>query len=130
MHHLTPRTSTRAARRLTICLAALIGLLSLAFGALPSAHAAGVIYVRSGAAGANDGASWADAYTSLQSALAAASSGDQIWVAAGTYTPSATGDRDASFTLSSGVAVYGGFAGSETQLGERDWTANATTLSG
>lgn len=41
------------------------------------------IFVKADAAGANNGASWADAFKELQSALAVAVSGDQIWVAAG-----------------------------------------------
>jgi hypothetical protein len=35
MHHLTPRASTRAVRCLVLCLAALIGLLSLAGLTIP-----------------------------------------------------------------------------------------------
>ncbi len=47
----------------------------------------------------------------------------------GRCTPSAT-DRAAGFALKSGVAVYGGFARIETQLAQRNVTANVTTLSG
>jgi hypothetical protein len=128
MHHPTLRPFTFTIRLSWVCLAAL--LLALVSSTALPAHAAGVTYVDSGASGANDGTSWADAYTSLQSALTAASSGDQIWVTAGSYTPTTGSDRSASFTLKNDVALYGGFAGTETLLSERSWTANVTTLSG
>ena len=73
---------------------------------------------------------WATAYTDLQAALAAAASGDEIWVAAGTYTPTATADRTISFAMKNGVAIYGGFDGTETTRGERDPSVNVTILSG
>ena len=72
---------------------------------------------------------WANACT-LQTALTNAVSGDQIWVAAGTHIPSTTGDRSATFHLKDGVAVYGGFVGTEISLDQRNWTANVVTLSG
>ena len=106
-----------------MCLAIAVGPTSWA--------TANVIYVRGAASGANNGTSWADAYVSLQSALAAGQSGDEIWVAAGIYKPAAAnGPRSASFEMHSGVAIYGGFAGTETQLEQRDYVANVTTLSG
>lgn len=88
------------------------------------------LYVNDDATGANDGSSWADAYTDLQSALAAAQDGDQIWVAEGVYYPTAGTDRNVAFTLKSGVEIYGGFAGTETSLDQRDWQAHPTVLSG
>ncbi|MEL6924921.1 MAG: hypothetical protein AAFO94_12810, partial [Bacteroidota bacterium] len=88
------------------------------------------LYVDHSASGLNDGSSWTDAYTDLQSALQAASEGDNIWVAAGTYLPSQTGDPTATFQLPNGVAIYGGFSGSETQLKQRDIVLNPTILSG
>jgi Tol biopolymer transport system component len=91
---------------------------------------AAILYVNDDAAGLNTGASWNDAYTDLQSALAAAATGDEIWVAAGTYKPTATADRSISFNLKDGVALYGGFAGTETTRDQRNWTTNVTTLSG
>ncbi|HWL93389.1 MAG TPA: dockerin type I domain-containing protein, partial [Phycisphaerae bacterium] len=55
----------------------------------------------------------------------------EVWVAAGTYYPDrGTGDRLAGFRLANGVSLYGGFAGSETILSQRDWVANPTILSG
>lgn len=78
-----------------------------------------VIYVRSVSSGSNNGTSWANAYGSLQSALSAATSGKQIWVAKGTYKPTAGTDRTVSFQMKSGVKIYGGFAGTETLIGQR-----------
>ena len=92
------------------------------------------IYVNINATGANTGDSWANAYTSLQSALSAAAAGDGIWVAAGTYMPTqevgGAGDRYKTFQLKNGVAVYGGFAGTEISLSQRNWAKNTTVLSG
>ncbi len=97
-------------------------------------HAQAVHYVRASATGANDGTSWADAFTDLQSALTAAQPGDRVWVAAGTYQPTTTTDRTVSFVLRPGVAVYGGFSGTEDpatfDLAGRDFIANETVLSG
>jgi len=73
---------------------------------------------------------WATAYTNLQTALAAANASDEIWVAAGTYKPTATSDRTISFAMKNGVAVYGGFNGTETLRGQRDPVANVVILSG
>lgn len=93
------------------------------------------IYVRASASGLNSGTSWANAFRSLQSALdtAAAQSGAaEIWVAAGLYTPTVySGNRRAAtFPLLNNVSLYGGFAGTETSLSQRDWNTNVTTLSG
>src|SRR5271157_4844982 len=89
-------------------------------------------YVNSLAMGSNNGQSWANAYTDLQAALTSTQlhSGDQIWVAQGTYHPTSGTDRTISFALKDGVQVYGGFAGTETNLNQRDWVHNVTTLSG
>ncbi|MBK9925327.1 MAG: PD40 domain-containing protein [Anaerolineales bacterium] len=87
-------------------------------------------YVKWDAMGANNGSSWIDAYTSLQSALSAAQSGDEIWVAAGTYRPTNGVDRTISFTLKNSIAIYGGFAGTETLRSQRNVQTNVTTLSG
>jgi hypothetical protein len=109
-------------------------LATLAAAIIASAGHADTIFVNVAlATGANNGTSWADAFqgiTGLQSALAASGSGDQIWVAQGTYKPTAGTTRTTSFNLKNGVEIYGGFIGAEAALAERDWIANETILSG
>jgi hypothetical protein len=108
------------------------------FTFLPQSISANVIYVKSDAVGANDGSSWINAYVSLQSAIDVAVSGDQIWVSKGIYIPSydyGLGDiRYNHFRLVENVAIYGGFAGTETDVSQRiDFSyggANETVLSG
>ncbi|MDC7223637.1 MAG: right-handed parallel beta-helix repeat-containing protein, partial [Spirochaetales bacterium] len=72
---------------------------------------------------------WESAYSNLNDALEAAEKGDQIWVAQGIYVPSES-DREVSFQMKDGVDLYGGFSGVETELDQRDWENNTTTLSG
>lgn len=94
-----------------------------------------IYYVKPGGAGA--GTSWATA-GDLQTIVNAAPAGSQVWAKAGTYIPSAypsgsTGgasNRDFAFTLKNGVAIYGGFAGTETLLSQRNYATNVTILSG
>lgn len=95
---------------------------------IPAKAATGPLcYVDATAVGANNGDSWVDAYPDLQAALTDLNC-SEIWVAAGVYQPGAA--RADSFALADGVAVYGGFAGGETALVERDWKTNITILSG
>ncbi|MEO7325888.1 MAG: choice-of-anchor Q domain-containing protein [Dokdonella sp.] len=105
------------------CLLALLGGASLA----GTAQAA-TCYVAPAAAAGNYGASWATA-TTLQTALTNADC-SEVWVAAGTYTPTADADRSISFDILSGVGVYGGFAGTESMRSQRDPAAHRTILSG
>ena len=102
------------------------------------AHAqpAQTIYVDSSAAPGGDGSSWSTAYRHLQDALPTSSNGDEIWVARGTYRPDQgtgipDGKRDTSFHLKRGVALYGGFDGTETERSDRnpDPATNGTVLS-
>lgn len=73
--------------------------------------------------------SWANA-CDLKYVLGTAVNGTDIWVAAGTYTPTSNSDRAATFTLPTGVSLYGGFAGTETDRNQRNGLTNITILSG
>ncbi|MHC4110689.1 MAG: right-handed parallel beta-helix repeat-containing protein, partial [Planctomycetota bacterium] len=96
------------------------------------------IYVDTYTPDNNDGSSWTRAYKYLQDGLADASSGDEIWVAEGTYKPDANnsdpngnGDRGATFTLINGVGIYGGFpSGGDPNWNDRDPERYETILSG
>ncbi len=94
----------------------------------------GLIYVNQAAGGSSTGSSWQDAFTSLQSALSFATAGDEIWVAAGTYTPekrtNPSDPRSVTFQLLDQVSLYGGFNGTETQRSQRSWASSPTILSG
>ncbi|HNY65104.1 MAG TPA: right-handed parallel beta-helix repeat-containing protein [Deltaproteobacteria bacterium] len=91
-----------------------------------------VRFVKLDAAGNNDGTSWTDAYTDLQSALTPVPDGERIevWVAAGTYRPTAGYDRGASFVMKENLDLYGGFAGDEANREARDPETNKAILSG
>ncbi len=89
--------------------------------------AVGILYAAPD--GTGDCSSWANACT-LQSALTTAISGDEIWAKAGTYKPTTGTDRNATFQLIDGVAVYGGFTGTETVRAQRNPAINVTILSG
>ena len=111
-----------AAILLTVCL-------------LPAIAQAAVCRVKTvvdGGIATNDGHNWSQA-TTLRDALTNGhgKSCSEIWVAKGVYTPDAS-DRNVSFNILPGVAVYGGFLGvaTETTRAARDPAANLTVLSG
>ena len=89
-----------------------------------------IIYVDADANGLNNGTSWTDAYTDLQSALTEQAVGNEIWVAEGTYKPTTTTMQQMSFVMIPGINMYGGFAGNETYREHRNWLVNETILSG
>lgn len=80
--------------------------------------------------GVGAGGTWATASSNLVGILAAAQTSDEVWVRSGVYKASSGTDETATFAISTGVGLYGGFAGGETALSARDWTVNRTTLSG
>lgn len=87
-----------------------------------------ILFVKKGAQG--NGSSWSQAFGDLQQALQVAKSGTKIWVAAGVYTPSQSGNRNASFVINEGITLLGGFVGNEMSEQHRNWESNPTILSG
>lgn len=72
----------------------------------------------------------------LETALDKAIAGDEIWVASGVYTPTvirgggSCPSCTATFQLVDDVAIFGGFAMTETLRTERNFVTNVTVLSG
>jgi hypothetical protein len=95
-----------------------------------------LVYVNAAATGSNNGTSWANAFTNIHDALNAACDGSEIWVASGIYlptqdcfgNPNPADPRDKTFYLKDGVKMYGSFAGTETQLSQRQFQLNPTLL--
>ena len=94
-------------------------------------------YVKTGGNNSSAGTSWSTAKADLQNAINASSAGDEIWIAAGTYKPTlmptgmtGTTARDKSFYLDKNIGIYGGFAGTETLLSQRNSASNPVILSG
>lgn len=104
---------------------------------------ANIIYVNEFTEGPENGTSWKNAFMDLQPALDAAAPGTQIWVAYGTYKPTSVHglveeedfydveefNRYKHFRMKNGVEIYGGFAGTETELSQRDIEAQEIILS-
>lgn len=119
----------------------LAGLVSAVPAAQAQAQCLARLYVNAAVATPGTGGTWATAYQSLGEALNQAhqcgSTVHEIWVAQGTYLPTRdlnyaltpTDPRDRTFRLQSGVAVYGGFAGTEAALTDRT-SGHSTVLSG
>ncbi len=89
---------------------------------------AAVVRVKPGGNDANTGADWANAKKTVTAAITAAGPGDEIWVAAGTYSENIVNRISGDDAVD--VALYGGFAGTETARQERDFDANPTVLQG
>ncbi len=90
-----------------------------------------------GGASLQDGASWETAYDKNHLQQAIDDACQEIWVAAGTYYPTTeaggSGDRYKTFQMKEGIALYGGFAGNESNSYDkslRDFESNETILSG
>src|SRR3989442_15669506 len=84
------------------------------FSILAAGNGEAIIYVSANQTNqaSPDGLSWRKAFPSVQQGLDAANAGDQVWVAAATYFE--------NITLKDGVALFGGFAGTEADVAQRN----------
>ncbi len=98
-----------------------------------------VRYVKKDATGSNNGSSWANAFIDLQSALINYSCNNlfEVYVAKSltSYKPGPPlASLTISFEIPEGMRLYGGFAGTEKSINQRNMalihTTNKTTLSG
>lgn len=110
-------------------------LLVLSCTAIGIAEAQTTYFVTTTGNDADFGTSWGAAFLTVQKALSVATSGDEIWVAAGNYFPDeGPGQTDNSafstFQMVDGVALYGGFNGTEATLADRPSPLAQTVLSG
>ena len=80
--------------------------------------------------GTGDGSSWESAYPNLEDAMTICGiyKNGNLWVKNGVYLGHT--DQEAAFTIPRGITIYGGFAGHETSLGERNLDLANTVLSG
>jgi Secretion system C-terminal sorting domain len=122
-----------------------IGAYESLYNPQPLPDANGIVYIKQNGTGNFYGNSWVNAAPELADALIAAKSNlaiKEIWVSGGIYKPlyspedgtnfGTDKNRDNSFLLVKDVKLYGGFAGSETILTQRNLniTANKSILSG
>ena len=99
-----------------LAIALLLALLISSCGQLSAA----TWYVKTTGSDSSNGQDWGHAKKTVQAGVNVASSADDVWVAAGTYQE--------RVTLKSGVRLYGGFVGTETDFGLRDPVNNTTTI--
>ena len=88
----------------------------------------GVIYVDDSAPAGGDGFSWATALRTVHEAMAIVLPGEQVWIAEGTYRPSAAGAT--ILDVGGSQEVYGGFVGNESALAGRPSPLRRSVLSG
>lgn len=105
---------------------------------LPAFASATVFYVDKDATGADNGSSWADAFTTIQPGVDAAfaAGGGEVWVAEGTYTLSdLTPVSTPVVIMKNTVNLYGGFVGqgvggNELARDQRNWTTHISRIDG
>jgi len=102
----------------------------LALILVPSISYSATYYVSNLGGGNQNGSTWSNAYNvaNLQTAIDGASYGDHVWVACGTYLTTTGTDRSISFSMKTGVEIYGGFQGTESLLTEREISCGSCSV--
>ncbi|MBN1672366.1 MAG: chitobiase/beta-hexosaminidase C-terminal domain-containing protein [Kiritimatiellae bacterium] len=85
---------------------------------------AAVVFVDATRPAGGNGSSWAQAYRALEDAVNSSGTNEAFWVADGVYTPSST------LMVKPGSKIYGGFAGGEGALTDRDIAAHPAIVHG
>jgi parallel beta-helix repeat protein len=98
----------------------MVAVLACAASIVPASAA--VIHVKSDSTNDGPGTDWQNAYHTIGAGVGAATSGDSVWVARGTYFE--------RITLKGGLGLYGGFAGNETDKNQRNCAASLTVIDG
>jgi hypothetical protein len=102
----------------------------LLFTGLHFAGLCATLYVTETGSGTNDGSSWSNAFPAdgLQTAINQANSGDEVWVACGSYYPTTTITRNISFGMRNNITIFGGFQGTETSLLQRSLSCGSCSI--
>lgn len=103
------------------------GLVAILASASARAQVLYPVFVDANANGLNNGESWVNAYTSLDTAIANVIPGGPIWVKMGIYRPVSV---STGFSITKQMMIYGGFAGDEGSLGARHGSFVRTILEG
>lgn len=108
-------------------------LLIILFSAITqSSISQNIIYVTPTGNGSMTGSGWSNALKGddLRAAIWTAPANTSFWIAAGTYKPHPTSKDSSFYVYNRRIDLYGGFAGTETSVSQRDISGNPTVLSG
>jgi len=91
---------------------------------IPGEFTFGIWHVDGSVSASGDGLSWGDAFKTINEGIDAAQAGDEVWIRTGVYEPTAI------ILLEKPITVYGGFAGGENSVSQRDLENNPVVILG
>lgn len=86
-----------------------------------------ILYVDGEKQISGNGKSWSKAFNSIDAAVSAAVEGSHIWIKKGVYSRD---DVTGELLLDRSLVLRGGFVGTETRDGQRNWKVNETVVDG